>query len=100
MDKLEDLANWASDQDTQWWPFAFLRPLPHERMGSRRVLLLSILYGIFAGLLMNVVARLGGTEGLRPWIFPLAGTVGFFVMFRSTFALCWNRRAARLDAPR
>jgi hypothetical protein len=97
MDQLEDWANWASDQDIQWWPFGFLRPKPHERMGSRRVLALSVLYGVFAGLVVNILARLGqDADGPRPWLFPFAGTIGFFLVFRATFAWSWNRRAARL----
>jgi Kef-type K+ transport system membrane component KefB len=97
MDRLEDWANWANDQDMQWWPFGFLRPEPHERMGSRRVLALAVLYGVFAGLAMNLVARLaGGGDGPAPWVFPVAGTLGFFLLFRTTFAWSWNRRAARL----
>ena len=98
MNQFEELANWASDQETQWWPFGFLRPEQHERMSNRRVLALSILYGTFAGFLMNVAARLGGAPaGLRPWLLPALGTAGFFLLFRMTFALCWNRRADRLD---
>jgi hypothetical protein len=97
MDSLEALGNWTNDQDLQWWPFGFMRPAPHERMGNRRVLALAILYGALAGLMMNIVARLSGeADGLRPWLFPLAGIAGFFLVYRTTFAFCWNRRAARL----
>ena len=31
-DELEQMLNWVSDQDQQWWPFAFLRPEPWQRL--------------------------------------------------------------------
>jgi hypothetical protein len=29
-------------------------------------------------------------------LFPIAITLGFFALYRFTFAACWNRRAERL----
>ena len=46
-DELEQMLNWVSDQDQQWWPFAFLRPEPWQRMSSLRVAALSLLLGVF-----------------------------------------------------
>lgn len=97
--RIEEMANWVSDSDREWWPFLFLRPREHERLGSRRVLLLAILYGFFAGMAANVlVALFAGSAGPRVsvWTFPVWTTLGFFVIYRSTFAFFWNRRAARL----
>jgi hypothetical protein len=97
-DDLERLANHVSDTDHEWWPFLFLRPERDERMTSRRVALLAALYGVFAGLLVNIVLRLTGEHGgLSPLAFPAATTLGLFAVFRLTFAASWNRRAARLS---
>src|SRR5258706_4439162 len=97
-DGLEQFANYLTDMDREWWPFLFLRPQQHERMGSRRVAALAALYGVFAGLLMNVVAILAGHHpgAFNPFLFPVGATLGFFVVYRFTFAYFWNRRAPRL----
>ena len=97
---LEDAINGLSDQDAGWWPFLFLRPDPSERMTSRRVLLLAILYGLPAALLMNIVMKVSHERAeLHPLVFPLAVILGFFVLYRFTFALCWNRRRGKNAAP-
>jgi len=100
-DELEQMLNWVSDQDQQWWPFAFLRPEPWQRMSSLRVAALSLLLGVFFGMLANVVvAATVSASVARPdaWVFPLCTTLAFFAFFRATFAYSWNRRAARLRA--
>lgn len=93
---LEQFANYLSDMDREWWPFLFLRPEQHKRMGTRRVAALAALYGVFAGMLMNVVVALSGNHHVNPFLFPVGATLGFFVVYRFTFAYFWNRRAARL----
>jgi hypothetical protein len=97
-DDLESFANHVSDNDHEWWPFLFLRPDRDERMTSGRVAALAALYGIFAGLLVNVALRLTGQHAeLSPLLFPAATTLGLFAIYRLTFAACWNRRAARIS---
>ena len=56
---MEDVANWISDMDRSWWPFGFLRPVPDARISSFRVALIAMLYGVFAGMLANVLVDLG-----------------------------------------
>jgi hypothetical protein len=100
-DELEQLLNWVNDQDGQWWPFVFLRPDPTKRMGSLRVAALSTLFGVFFGVLANVVlVATTNASTARPngLVFPMFTTLGFFVVYRATFAYSWNRRAARLAA--
>jgi hypothetical protein len=93
----EDAINALSDQDNGWWPFLHLRPDPSDRMTSWRVLLLAVLYGLPAALLGNIVVKVTRERAdLHPLLFPMAVVAGFFVLYRFTFALCWNRRAARL----
>jgi len=98
MDELEQYVNHVNDTDREWGPFLFLRPSREERMTSLRVAKLAALYGVLAGLFVNVIVRLTGehAESLSPLLFPLATTLGFFAIYRFTFAACWNRRAERL----
>jgi hypothetical protein len=97
LQRLERSLNALNDLDIAWWPFVHLRPAEEERMGSRRVALLALLYGLFAGLLVNVVAAVAGqADHLPPALFPLGATLAFFLVFRFTLAFSWNRRAARL----
>jgi hypothetical protein len=100
IDDLERIANYVNDNDQQWWPFLFLRPAREERMTSARVALLAALYGLLAGLVANVLLRCARSEPPSPLLFPMATTLGFFALYRSTFAACWNRRASRLTPRR
>lgn len=105
-DHLEAMLNWVSDQDVQWWPFLFLRPAQNEQFGTQRVAAVSVLLGLFFGMLTNVVVALTSSPpaasklsvlALPPWLtLPLATSVLFFAFFRFTFAASWNRRARRL----
>jgi hypothetical protein len=95
---LERIVNHVNDTDHEWGPFLFLRPERDEPMTSARVAALAALYGILGGVFVNVIVRLTGehAESLHPLLFPLATTLGFFTLYRFTFAACWNRRAERI----
>jgi hypothetical protein len=99
VDDLERAMNHVSDMDQEWGPLLFLRPERHQRMTSLRVAQLAILYGVLAGLAVNVVVKLSGEHAaaLEPLLFPLGTTLGFFAVYRCTFAACWNRRAERIE---
>ena len=99
-DEVEEILNTVNDHDGQWWPFIFLRPGQDERMTSARVAALSLLLGFFFGMLANVAVALTASPVHRPHVlvFPTCTTLGFFAIFRATFAYSWNRRAARLRA--
>jgi hypothetical protein len=105
VDQVEAMLNWVSDQDLQWWPFLFLRPAQDEQFGTPRVAAVSVLLGLFFGMLTNVVTALMnaraaaelGVLALPAWLtLPVATSVLFFAFFRLTFAASWNRRARRL----
>jgi hypothetical protein len=94
---MEHILNWISDLDVAWWPFLHLRPPQDRPITSVRVAFLAILYGMFAGMFANaVLALLGQAKYANPLLFPVSAIVAFFVVFRFTFAIAWNRRAARL----
>jgi hypothetical protein len=95
MEEFEAVVNNLSDSDFNWWPFLFLRPEQHEKLGNLRVAALSALYGVFLGMLINIVAALQHTH-VHPVLFPALTTAGFFAFFRMSVAWCWNRRAERL----
>jgi len=98
-DEIERMLNWVSDQDREWWPFLFLRPVPEAPMSSLRVALFSALYGIFFGMLANVFVASTSREfvQLNVLTLPACTSAAFFVVYRLTFARCWNRRARRLS---
>ncbi|WP_394822629.1 hypothetical protein [Pendulispora albinea] len=96
MRQVEDVLNFLSDIDSNWWPFLFLRPEPYERMTSKRVALLAALYGIFTGAFMDALLAVAGrAHEVSLWTFPFWTTIGFFVIYRLTFAYAWNCRAER-----
>jgi len=96
VEQVEDVLNFLNDMDANWWPFLFLRPEPYERMTSPRVAVLAALYGVLTGTFMNaVLAITGKADGVSLWTFPVWTTLGFFVIYRLTFAYAWNCRAER-----
>jgi len=95
IDDLERVANFVSDTDHNWWPFLFLRPSPRERMSFGRIALLAILYGVLAGVVVDVLLRCTHPAA-SPWVFPLGTPIGFFLFYWATFAASWNRRAERM----
>lgn len=69
-------------------------------MTSLRVALFAALHGIFFGTLVNaLVALTAPSEAARMSVvtLPALTTACFFVLYRLTFARCWNRRAERLS---
>ena len=97
--RIEEIVNSVSDMDREWWPFGFMRPPPSARMSSLRVACMAALYGVFVGMLANVMVAISIGVGNRSALtMPLYTTAGFFVLYRLTFAYFWNRRAERLGA--
>ncbi len=99
MRKLEDTMNWLSDMDWGWWPIVSLRP-PKDRDIDNKVLFrISLFAGTVMGLLVYIMLAAKRTAPVTPKhviAFIVLGIAVFFVLYKVTFAYCWNRRAARL----
>ena len=99
IDEIERVANWVNDMDAEWWPFLFMRPPQDRKMTSARVFALAVLYGVFAGMMMNACIALSGkAEHVHMIMLPAVATAAFFVAFRFTLAWAWNRRVDRDSA--
>ena len=100
MEKIVDLANSFTDRDRNWWPILFLRPDQNEIMTNALVAKLALFYGLTGGislyLLLLFLGRLSGLLGLI--VLSIVFVVGIFIVYRVTFALCWNYRARNLHA--
>ena len=99
IESFEELANWVSDREHNWWPFGALQPKPEQRMSNGRVVMLSMAYGIPAALFAVVLGKILGEapEPRHLVLLPLCACVGFFIVYRTTFAYFWNRRAGKLQ---
>jgi hypothetical protein len=102
VDRFESLANWVSDQNWGWWPFLALRPPRHKRMDSWMVAKLCLFFSPLYWLVLLV----GLGWATHSWPFGLtlpqlsAASLGLFLFYRLTFAVCWNRRALRIATVR
>lgn len=92
------MANSLNDKDGQWWPLLFLRPKKHEQMTSGLVALVALAYGVTIGVITNVLLALVGAEHMpnSPLMIPALASGALFALYRSTLAVAWNRRAARM----
>jgi len=86
------------DADSEWWPFAFLRPEQHEHFTAERCAVLALLYGAPAALLGMIAGLLVGDQmqSRHLVLFPVTVAALLFAAFQLGVAPSWNRRAARL----
>lgn len=100
LDKVERFMNDLTDKDFGWYPFVFLRPQPHEFMDTKFLAKISLYYGPLTGIVMYLGVFLGAGDIpfnlLAALICIIAGIPIFFITYRFTFAIPWNRRAERL----
>ncbi|HEX7666581.1 MAG TPA: hypothetical protein VF407_18770 [Polyangiaceae bacterium] len=92
---VENALNAMTDQDWAWWPFVELRPQTHTRMDTRRVAKMSLHYGPLIAMILLVpcVRQLALGDAVSIVASSIALT---FLIWRFTFAIAWNRRAARI----
>jgi hypothetical protein len=96
---LEGALNALNDSDLQWWPFLHLRPPSHRDLSNRHILKMSLHYGLAIFLLLVFAVGRHLTAALGAELLAV-GIGSFFVIFRSTFAIAWNRRAKRIRSTR
>ena len=100
MPRFEELMNSLTDHDWGWRPFLFLRPRKDQDMDNAVLLKMACCFGPAAGMLVLLLRflfhrpiTLSGTL-----IVLLGCSILFFVGYKFTFAVFWNRRARRLRA--
>lgn len=86
------------DADSEWWPFAFLRPEQHQHFSTGRCALLAVLYGAPTTLAAALIGKIMGDplQVGHLLLLPLCVCGALFAAFRVGAAPSWNRRAARL----
>jgi hypothetical protein len=103
MSSFEDFMNRLTDIDLGWWPFLFLRPKKDQLIDTAALLNISIYFGVLYGAVFYCVWAILKRTGFsiasllaHIVVFPIA----FFVLYKCTFAVFWNRRARRLQSQR
>jgi hypothetical protein len=94
MNKIEDYMNRCTDMDRGWWPVVHLRPAKDKDIDNTVLLKITPIFGTLAAILL-ILTRLPMTI-ISMLIYLLSCWIGFFFVYKFTFALTWNRRAARL----
>lgn len=99
---LLELFNRLSDLDWGWWPFLGLRPHKDTTMSNLHVARISAAFGVFYAPTLFLILALGRVQlGLGAVAGAVATSVlGFFCVYRLTFAVAWNARARWLHARR
>jgi len=98
MRPLEDFMNSLTDMDWGWWPVLFLRPPKDKDIDNIVLLKMTSFFGPVTGLLVFLVRlkRMASVTAAGIALHVLLGCVLFFLMYKVTFAVFWNRRARRL----
>lgn len=95
---IEDFLNRLTDMDWGWWPFLFLRPLQDELIDTRRVAKMTLYFGPMFSIILIFYSAMRGPVSLADALATaIYMCVFFFVWYRLTFAVAWNRRARRLQ---
>jgi hypothetical protein len=100
MRTLEDFMNKLTDMDSGWWPFLYLRPSKDEEIDNATLLKMAICFGPLYGSLLASLAWFI-TRQFSPW--AIVGnivfmSIAFFLIYKFTFAIFWNRRVRRMRA--
>src|SRR5437899_79633 len=99
MGRLEDTMNWLTDQDWGWRPFLFLRPRKDQDMDNATLLKIACCGGPATGGLVLLSLRVLFRRSITMSIALnciVACSIAFFLAYKFTFAVYWNRRARRL----
>jgi hypothetical protein len=106
MRRIEDFMNRLTDKDWTWEPFLELRPPKDRDIDNRIILKLARWFDCIPTAFVFLSGAFGHLSPftIRHLLFIvllgcgliLFGYVGFFVIYKFTFAYFWNRRARRL----
>jgi len=101
IDAFEDAVNAVTDNDTNWWPFLWLRPQEHLHLSLGRMVALAVLYGAPSTAVAGIFCVLvfpGSAHALGTVVqtFPPL----FLFVATALIGPMWNRRAARLTRAR
>ena len=92
MKAIWDFMNGLTDMDWGWWPMLRCRPPKDKNIDARVLLKITPVFGTMAGLFAVAVTRT--FNSLYFFVGAIAVSwVLFFVIYRITFAVTWNRRA-------
>ena len=95
MKALVNFMNWLTDMDWGWWPLLSARPPKDRPIDSAVLLKITPCFGTAAGLVIAVIEH-HLTSLVRVAGDLVFGWLGFFILYRFTFALAWNSRAKQL----
>lgn len=96
---LEDMMNRLTDMNAGWWPLLHLRPARAELMDNRRLAKIAVHFGSLFGLLIYgwyVLVEFMPLSASWALFCVATSVVFFFLGYKYTFAVFWNRRAERL----
>jgi hypothetical protein len=97
METVEDFMNGLSDKDWGWWPFLFLRPSKDQFIDNSCLFKMTAAFGTFVGFFLFLISLLLDAPYCGNFLVDmLGGWLFFFLSYKYTFALFWNRRARRL----
>ena len=92
---VERLHNKASDSNLVWFPLVFLKPLPHELITVRHVVVMTVFFSTYFNM-MYQLKEYFFVEGLFLESLILSQSyfaLGFLVWFTLVTRFFWNRRA-------
>jgi hypothetical protein len=96
MRALVDFMNWLTDMDWGWWPILSARPSRDKPINSAVLFKITPYFGTATGLVIAIFEHhLNSLVRLATDV--LVGWVGFFILYRFTFALAWNSRVKLLN---
>jgi hypothetical protein len=98
LDPLEEFMNKLTDMDWGWWPVLAWRPQKNQDIDDLLLCKLSLVFGSLIGLvgwLVDIVKYSRISLGYAINII-LLGWILFFLAYKFSFAIMWNRRARRL----
>ncbi len=97
MKPIEDFSNWLTDMDSGWWPLVNLRPQKNKNIDNTVLFKITPFFGSVSGVIIFFLCE-GSYSILNFTLSLLLGWVAFFIVYKFSFAIAWNRRASRLRA--